>query len=171
MNIDKEIAKHKNELLEFSAPPNGSWQSIKKAWHKKDSYTKPWIWAAAAVLIVTVGFIGFEMGKNAQPEFSLASINPEYEPMERAYKNQIDSLSKELIPLKESDNESIKELWEEMNALDSALIPYKQDGILQIPERELIWVLTDHYEKKLRLLQRIQREMNRKNEKHETYIF
>ena len=167
MNIE-DLIKQKRDELDLETPPSDLWNDIHKDWKtKKESF--PW-WKVAAIIFITfsVGLLinNVLLRQQVDELASLSDISNEYEVIEKGYITQINQLETSL-PLEEiSANEDLKWLAEELSMLDEVNTIYRKDiGIVN--EDQLVEVLIDYYEKKIRLLKKLELEIKRLNKFNE----
>ena len=162
MNIE-ELIKNRKDQLDVDTPPAELWDGIKKDWKMEKSFS--W-WKVAAIIFITtsLGLLLHNVAlQNRVDELaSLGDISEEYKEMEESYLTQINSLetSIEINQVKTQDDYSW--VFEELNALEEINTLYRKD-IGKIEEDQLVGVLIDYYEKKLRLLRKLELEIKRTN--------
>ena len=162
MNIE-EIIKKRKDQLEIESPPSELWDGIKKDWKKEKSFF--W-WKVAAVIFITTSFglLMHNISLQSQVEelASLGDISEEYRSIENDYISQINELesSIEITQVKSEDDYSW--IFEELNNLEEVNKLYRKD-IGKINEDQLVGVLIDCYEKKIRLLKKLELEIQRTN--------
>jgi len=93
---------------------------------------------------------------------SLGDLSEEYQEMENDYLLQINQIETSLSIEEVKSNEEYQWMFEEMAALEEVNDLYRQD-IGKINEDQLVEVLIDYYEKKLRLLKKLELEIKRAN--------
>ena len=165
MRIEDLINKNKSQL-DIEEPPNDLWDQIKDDWKKEDSRKNlnP-LWRVAAILFISTSFIllfySLSLREQVNDLASLGDISDEYEVMERNYENEIAKLESS-IPIKEvRQNQDLSWLLEEMEALEEVNEIYRMDLGKGLTEDQLIDALIDYYEKKIKLLKKLELEINR----------
>lgn len=162
MNIEEHI-KNRREQLDIENPPADTWNDIKKEWKKEPSIS--W-WKVAAVLFITtsVGLLLHNISLQNQVDelASLGDISEEYKAIEDEYVAQINQLESDVEINQVRSNEDFSWIFEELNALDEIDKLYRKD-IGKINEEQLVGVLIDCYEKKIRLLSKLELEIKRTN--------
>ncbi|MEQ6165639.1 MULTISPECIES: hypothetical protein [unclassified Ekhidna] len=164
MNIEDLIKKRK-ENLDIDSPPSDLWDGIKKDWKKEKSAKFSW-WKVAAVIFIatSVGLLIHNISlQNTVDELaSLGDISTEYRELENNYVSQINQLEAD-IPMKElKSSEDFQWILEELKTLEEVNKLYRQD-IGKINEEQLVGVLVDYYEKKIKLLRKLELEIKRAN--------
>lgn len=155
---------HQNRAaFDQAEAPEGLWKEISTAVpHAKRNY-KPWLWSAAAALLIA----GFAWWLQPQKrELPLAPQLPEsFLAQERDYLHDLQHMEAHM-PLSELATEpDYQWVFEELAELELINQQYRSDLDALTPREELLPVLIDYYEKRLRLLQRLQMEVER-NQKH-----
>lgn len=151
--------------------PADSWNAIKSKLKLKSGDKKKTpkfnYWKAASIIL----FIGSVMllyimrfAPGGVNNNGLSSISNHYKKMEKEYQADVAQVSEE-IDLNEVDRKMFKDFFEEMHTLDSLNDSYKNDLKSIAKKEKLVPILIDYYEKKLRLLRKLELEINRK--KHE----
>lgn len=162
MNIE-EIIKSRKEQLDVDSPPPELWDGIRKEWKQEKKYG--W-WKVAAVVFITtsLGLLIHNITLQNQVEelASLGDISEEYRGIENDYISQI-SVLEASIPITEAKSQNdFQWIFEELETLDQINTLYRQD-IGKINEVQLVGVLVDYYEKKIRLLKKLELELKRTN--------
>lgn len=168
MNIEDIIKKRKDQL-DVETPPAELWDGIKKEWKPQPKQSMQW-WKVAAVLFITtsIGLLlhNITLQNKVEELASLGDISAEYKKLERDYISEINSLESS-IPIKQvKSEEDYAWIFEELETLDRINMVYRQD-IGKIKEDQLVGVLIDYYEKKIRLLRKLELEIQRTNKINE----
>jgi len=166
----KKYAEEQRDQFDIDTPTEDVWENItnKVGFQKKTNYN--WIWKAAAVLLlISSGLLSYllwnQQATNQLP--NLSNLSGPYEEMERDYQLAISQLTRQL----ETENYDASEyiwIFDELAHLDEINVKYREDLKEGQVNEKLIEALIDHYEKKLKLLKKLELEINRK--KHETKI-
>jgi len=164
MNIEELIKNRKNEL-DQNNPPEELWEQIRSDW-KDEKQTRFFTWKAAAVVFIaaTLGLLihNIRLQQEVETLASLGDLSEEYQEMENDYLLQINQIETSLSIEEVKSNEEYQWMFEEMAALEEVNDLYRQD-IGKINEDQLVEVLIDYYEKKLRLLKKLELEIKRAN--------
>lgn len=170
----EEIIKNKRDNLDIEEVPIESWGKIRSAWKKEESKSSIQWWRIAAMIFIlfTAGLLFYSISlQNKVNELaSLGDISAEYAEMELEYKNQIQTLEASLPLNDETTKVDFDWILKEMQALEEINQLYRND-IGRVPDQqELVRALVDYYEKKIKLLRKLELEINRtnKNNKNET---
>ncbi|MEO9485425.1 MAG: hypothetical protein ABJG47_18340 [Ekhidna sp.] len=162
MNIE-ELIKQRKEQLDVETPPVEMWDEIKKDW--KSEKTMSW-WKVAAVIFITtsLGLLlhNISLQNRVEELATLGDISEEYRSMENSYVTQIKALESSIEINQVKSKDDFYWIFEELNALDEINNLYRKD-IGKINEEQLIGVLIDCYEKKIRLLKKLELEIKRTN--------
>ncbi len=162
MNIEDYI-KERKDNLNIDTPPEGLWNEIKKDWKPDKSFS--W-WKAAAVIFIatSLGLLLHNISLQNQVEelATLGDISEEYRDIENDYLQQINTLESAIEINEAKSQEDFSWVFEELDALDDINELYRQD-IGKINEEQLVGVLVDYYEKKIRLLKKLELEIKRTN--------
>ncbi len=171
-DIEKYIKDHRQEL-DVEHPPQIVWDKIESA-ISLDSGSHPksnWMWKAATVsLLVVSGFLFFLLNREWKSDelYSLGDISSEYREMEKNYQESIDLINAS-IPYDEIDMEEFGWLIRELEYIESVNEEFRKDIEENADQDKLVEALIDYYEKKLKLLKKLEHEINRRNnEKNET---
>lgn len=162
MNIEDYI-KHRKDHLDIDNPPEELWNEIKKDWKPEKSFS--W-WKAAAVVFITtsLGLLLHNLSLQNQVEelATLGDISEEYKQIEDDYLQQINTLESNMEVNEVKNQEDFNWVFEELDALEDINELYRRD-IGKINEEQLVGVLIDYYEKKIRLLKKLELEIKRTN--------
>ncbi len=162
MNIE-ELIKKRKEQLDIDTPPTDLWKDIKKEW--KPERNLSW-WKVAAVLFIatSLGLLLQNISLKNQVEelATLGDISEEYRSIENSYISQISELESSIEINQVKNQTDFDWIFEELNTLDKINIHYRKD-IGKINEDQLVGVLIDCYEKKIRLLKKLELEIKRTN--------
>ncbi|GAB4240004.1 MAG: hypothetical protein Tsb0034_16280 [Ekhidna sp.] len=159
----EELIKNRKDRLDVETPPDDVWGEIRKEWQPKKKDVFPW-WKAAAILFITLSAVlaTYTLSLRSQVEelASLGDLSSEYQELEASYISQV-NLLESAIPIGDiRADEDYRWLFEELETLDSINMIYRAD-IGKVNEEELVGVLIDYYEKKLKLLRKLELEIER----------
>ena len=163
MNIE-EIIKNKRDQLDVDSPPPELWGEIKKDWKKENLYGSWWKVAAVIFITTTLGLLlhNISLQNKVEELASLGDISEEYRGIENDYITQIKSIESS-IPISQAKTQNnFQWIFEELETLDQINTLYRQD-IGKISEKQLVGVLMDYYEKRIRLLKKLELEIKRTN--------
>lgn len=168
MKIDELIKQRKDQLDVEHAPPE-VWQGISAELKKPKTSHFQW-WKVAAIIFIcfSIGlFVQNRLLQNQVDELaSLGDISEEYSVMENDYITQVNQLQS-AIPINElKEQEDYKWIFEELKILEEINTMYRSD-IGKVNKEQLVGVLIDYYEKKIKLLKKLELEIER-NEKRNT---
>lgn len=162
MNIEDLIKKRKDQM-DVETPPADIWDGIKSEWKAEKSFS--W-WKVAAVIFITISFGLLLQNISLQSQVdelaTLGDISEEYRAIEDDYLVQISELESTIEISKVRSSDDFAWIFEELNTLDKINTQYRED-IGKINEEQLVGVLIDCYEKKIRLLRKLELEIKRTN--------
>ena len=162
MNIE-ELIKKKKEQLDVETPPAELWNGIKKEWKSEKSFS--WWKVAAAIFICTsLGLLLHNISLQNQVDelATLGDISEEYRSIENSYITQINELESNIEISQVKSQDDFSWIFDELDALDEINKLYRRD-IGKTSEEQLVGVLIDCYEKKIRLLKKLELEIKRTN--------
>lgn len=174
MKAIEDQIKDKREQLDIETPPVELWDGIREGWkksEKKQSDFQIWKVAAAILFATTIGLLGYSISLKDEVEelASLGDISPEYQKIEAAYQSEIAQLTG-MLSIDDLAN-SAEYAWvtEEMQILEEINQQYRKDIGEDADQELLVRALLDYYEKKIRLLKKLELEIKRqKNEEQNT---
>lgn len=161
----EELIKKKKDQLDLDTPPIEAWDGIRNQWKttKKTSHFS-W-WKVAAIFFIGTSFallIYTQTLRNQVDELtSLGDISSKYQKIERSYQREIKALEASISFEEVRKDQELSWLLDEMNTLDEVNQLYRRD-IKELGDNEqLVNVLIDYYEKKLKLLRKLELEIKR----------
>ncbi|MEQ9467009.1 MAG: hypothetical protein RLN88_06320 [Ekhidna sp.] len=163
MNIEDLIKKRKDEL-DIETPPAELWDGIRKKWKQEPKGISWWKVAAVVFITTSVGLLIHNISLQNEVEHlaSLGDISEKYRSIENDYISQVNSIESS-IPIEQAKSqEDYTWIFEELKTLDEINTLYRKD-IGKINEQQLVEVLMDYYEKKIRLLKKLELEIQRTN--------
>ncbi|MEO9871215.1 hypothetical protein [Ekhidna sp.] len=164
MNIEELIKRRKDKLDVENTPPE-VWGDIQKEW-KKESPRKHLLWQVAAVIFIvtSIGLLSQNiiLQNKVEDLASLGDISEKYSEIEKNYQKEIDQIESSISIIQVKKQEDFSWIFNELTALDEVNEIYRQD-IGKANEEQLVSVLIDYYEKKLRLLKKLEFEIKRTN--------
>lgn len=176
MNMKQNIEKYLKEnriKLDVEEPDHDSiWEGIRSGNDKKRNLLPAWFWKVAAVFIFLVSGTYFIINETKEEKtviISLADISENLGKQENALKQLVNLKWEEVAPLLNEENTDIKFLLEELYELDTFYNSYEKDLGTTDANEEIITVLLDYYQKKIRILNRILHEIQ-KQQSHENTI-
>lgn len=157
--------------LNVEEAPDGAWEKIKTAVPGKKQVTHWWRVAAVLFFISTAGILVWTM-QNQQPAKSIAlgDISREYKQLERHYQSDVQRLMSS-ISWTEDDRTEFAWIFEELNLLDEMKVSYEEDLAKTGKTEQVVPILIDYYEKKIKLLKKLELEINRKRHEKEVNEF
>ncbi|MEO1253845.1 MAG: hypothetical protein AAFY41_03025, partial [Bacteroidota bacterium] len=163
MNIE-DLIKHRKSELDIETPPPELWNNIQKEWKSEKRTFQWWKMVAVISITLTIGLLinNWTLQKKVDELASLGDISEKYKKVEDDYISQINQIESSL-PIKEiRSKKAYKWITEELNTLEQVNLIYRKD-IGSISEDQLVNVLIDYYEKKIRLLKKLELEIKRAN--------
>lgn len=174
MKTIEDQIKAKREQLDIDTPPKELWNGIKDGWKKEEKKSTNFQWwkvAAALFFASTVGLLAYSLSLKEEVNelASLGDISPEYKEIEASYRSEISLLTSALSMDSLMTSAEYEWVADEMRQLDEINHQYREDIGKTANQELLVRALLDHYEKKIRLLKKLELEIKRqKNEEHNT---
>lgn len=169
--LERFVAGHREEL-DLDIPPQAVWEGVRKSLPKAKRSMQGF-WRAAAVMLLLLstglGWMLYSQSGGSPAMDSLGDISAEYRHMEEGYKQSILQLQTSM-GWEEIDREEYAWLFEELDYLDSLNQNIKGDLNKSVDRDKLVRMLIDYYEKKLKLLKKLELELNRTNHEKRTQV-
>lgn len=169
MKLKDLIREHRSDLDQEHLP-EGLWQGIAKELPQPESKSKPsFIWMAAAALVLSL-FVWWQW-PNAEVEIEPAALPQTFLSLENDYQENLAQIESHLNLDELEEDPEYSWIFEELQELEKINQHYRQDISAPVPREQLINVLIDYYEKRLRLLRKLQMEIerNQKLDKNENF--
>ena len=126
--------------------------------------------AAGITIGLLVGLLLYQRDARIETLYSLGDISPEYQKVETQYQETVDALYQK-IDFQSLDTAEYQWLLDEIDYLDQMNTEIRDDIDSNVNSEKLVKSLIDYYEKKIRLLERLELEINRaKNEEERTTV-
>ncbi len=160
----EDLIKQNKDKLDVEQPPPEVWDKIKKDWKSEPKYSFSY-WKVAALVFISTSlvllFYSLSLQNQVNELASLGDISEEYETIEKGYQEEITQLES-AIPINEvSNNEDLSWLLEEMEVLEEINEMYRRDIGTVADQDQLVNALIDYYEKKIKILRKLELEINR----------
>ncbi|SNT31353.1 hypothetical protein SAMN05421640_3367 [Ekhidna lutea] len=167
MNIE-ELIKNRKDQLNVEFPPDEVWGNIQKSWKNEKPTSQWWKIAAAVFITLSIGLLLHNISLQSQVDelASLGDISEDYRVMEDDFIAQISTIEAGLEIEKVKSQNDFEWIFQELNTLDEINEMYRKD-IGTINSHELTGILIDYYEKKIRLLKKLELEIKRNNKLNE----
>jgi hypothetical protein len=171
--FEKTIRSKRTQLDSYEVP-DGLWSKIKKESFSTSTGENNiqklnyWKIAASILLLITSGLL-IKLFTIEQSPGSLGDLSPEYKSIELGYLAEIDQMYATL-PIDQIDPADFEWLFTELATLDSVQQDYLKDLPNENNREKVIGVLIDHYEKKIKLLKKLELEINRRQHENEISI-
>jgi hypothetical protein len=170
-DLEKYILKNRQDL-DHETPPDFILSAINEELFKTKK--RPvWLWKAATVLllITTSVLLYVQLSQNLVTSKipQLGHLSPEYQSIENDYQNTINAIQVKLN-LNEIDKEEFGWLLDELNYLEKINLDFRKDLSSQANQEKLVATLIDYYEKKLKILKRLELEINRRKNERDVNI-
>jgi len=171
----EELIKRRKDQLDVATPPPEVWANISSEWKQPEAKTFQW-WKVAAIVFVCLSLgllIQNQLLQSKVDELArLGDLSEQYAEIETNYITEVSLLESSTSIDSLRDNLEYQWVFEELQILEEINTTYRAD-IGKVQEELLVEVLIDYYEKKIRLLRKLELEIERnsnrrKNENTET---
>ena len=173
IDLEKYLAEKRESLDVESPDDNLIWEGIRKKLPVKDDKTQKQVRirtilrigkiAAVAFILFSIGYITNDIigGRKIDVQVTLSEIDRELGNREAEYRSLVNLKSEEVKAFSNTDNQVIKELFEEVRNLD-ILYDQAMKDLKEIGYNErIVNTIFDTYEKKIRLLELVIFESNK----------
>ncbi len=166
-DLEKYISAKRKDL-DVEVPPASVWENINRSegFESAPARSFTWMWKAATIALLMISSLLIYVlvqDQNTQDQLlTLGDISEEYRLVQMEYERSIGDLSQS-IELEKLDKSEFGWLIEELEYLDDINEKFREDISKKVNQELLIKALVDYYEKKLKLLRRLELEINRKN--------
>ncbi|WP_372647366.1 hypothetical protein [Draconibacterium sp.] len=175
--MKQELEKYLKEqrlMLDVEEPkPDIVWEGIRNQLHQNKKQNLPqWFWKVAAIFLFVVSATYFVVNETSDKQMvivQLSDISEELGNKEASLQKVVNAKWKMVEQELPEDNSEIQFLLNELNNLDQIYATYQKDLNNTIDNEPVIHVLLDYYEKKIKVLNRILLEIE-KRENHEKTI-
>lgn len=161
----EEIIKTHRAKLDIENPPADAWTGIRDQWKNDPKpQSNQWWKAAAAIFIAsTIGLLmySFSLQQKVNELASLGDISEKYLTMEEEYQAEISQLESSINLAEVSQQEDFSWITQEMQTLEEINDLYRKDIGKAADQDQLVNALIDYYEKKIRLLKKLELEIDR----------
>lgn len=161
----EDIIKKQRDLLDLENPPGDVWEGIKSEWKKEEKSTSYQWWKVAAIVFISTSIVLLLYSLSLQNQVnqlaSLGDISSEYQAMESKYQQEIANLESVVNIEEVSESDDFGWIIEEMKTLEEINELYRKDIGKAADQHQLVGALIDYYEKKIKLLKKLELEMNR----------
>lgn len=168
-DIEKYLKKNKFRLDTDIPDDEKIWGNIDKKIRREKKPAIQWFWKIAVVFLLGVLSTYIIVNETSKPKVvivSLADVSSELEQQEADLKQIVNTKWSEIGQLSEAEKIQFRFLLEELNDLDKIYKIYEKDLKDYGVNEEIINVLLDYYEKKIRILNRLSLEIE-KQKSHE----
>lgn len=168
MKLKDLIDRHRDTFDQTDLPPD-LWPDIQKgmASPKRASLHSLW-WVAACLLVFSSALAVWQwpqdQGKAVQLPASFLSL-------EKDYRNDLQQIESQIALESYQNDSSYQWIFEELEHLEQIEAQYRADIQAPVPREKLLKVLIDYYEKRLRLLNKLQMEIERNQKLHRNENF
>jgi len=161
-SLEKYI-KEQRDRLDVENPPEFILDQIKSKLVISQKRDFTWVWKAASVALLMVSsFLLFLLLNEPNKEVSLHDLSPAHLQLEKQYQESIKAINAS-IGIEKIDKKEYQWLFEELDYLESLNNQFRKDINDKSDKEKLVSILIDYYEKKLKILKKLEREINRKN--------
>lgn len=169
MKLKDIINQHRSDLDQEHLP-EGLWQAIAEELPEaKPKSLRPSWWMAAAVLVI--GLFTWWQWPEPRADIEPAALPDSFLSLESDYQENLYQIEAHLQLDQLEQDPEYSWIFEELKELEKINQHYRQDISAPVPREQLINVLIDYYEKRLRLLRKLQMEIerNQKLDKNENF--
>ncbi len=164
-DIEQQI-KDQRHLMDVENPPEDVWDGIRDKWKPKSTSASTLWWKVAAGLFLasSIALLVYNQSLRQQVEqlATLGDISEKYREIENDYKLEINKLSQQVGFDEVALNNEYSWIIDELNQLENVNKEYRKDIGNNADQEQLIDALLDYYEKKIRLLKKLELEINRR---------
>lgn len=171
-NLEKYLKENRLKLDIDEPDDNTIWERIKNGMDKKHFVLPGWFWKAAAIFLFIVSGTYFIMNETSEDKIvivTLADISEDLGKQETKLIELVNIKWEQLKPLLSNENPDIQFLLDELNELDNVYNTYQKDLTDSGANEQIVAVLLDYYQKKIRILNRLLHEI-KKQQSHENTI-
>lgn len=144
-----------NELMEEKSPHKNGWNlSIGKYWQ--------WSMAASVCLLIVAYFLFWQMPPSSSEDIDLASYYPELAKQQDEFVQQIKQKEAE-VNIDQLDKNSFTDIFKELEMLDNIHQETLEDVPKYIDNEQMVRTLIRYYEQKIRILERLSREVEKQH--------
>lgn len=170
-SFEKYIREHRQQM-DLEEPPAAIWEKIKNDSGLGKSKDHSFLWKIAAVFFLTLSSVLAVLlyqSQHVQPPGSLGEISLKYKIIEKKYQQDINQLTSQL-DLNQLDQEEYDWMMEELETLEKVNETFRKDLSRNVDQDKVVRALIDYYEKKIKLLKRIELEIKRNNNEKKSSI-
>lgn len=159
MKLKQLIDRHRDDF-DQEAVPAGLWTQIEPQLAKQEGKRTRLAWYSAAAAILIASFAWWQWPEPSQ-SLEPAQLPNSFISLEKDYQQNLAQIEA-MIPLdRYRDDPEYQWVFDELQELESINQHYRQDVAAPVPREELLKVLIDYYEKRLRLIRKLQMEIER----------
>lgn len=159
----EELIKARKDQLDLDSPPDELWQGIQEGWKKQPKY--PPLWKYAAILLIGVStalmFYSLSLQQRVDQLTALSDVSESYRDLEQGYITQISLLEEKLDLKRLASNKEFEWLLNELMLLDEINEVFLRDLSTNAPKDQVVKAIIDYYEKKIRILNKLEQEQKR----------
>lgn len=161
----EDIIKKQRDQLDVESPPDELWEGIKADWKKEPKTSSFQWWKVAAIIFISTSAVlliySLSLRNQVNQLASLGDISEEYQTIEKEYQSEIVNLESSINIQEVSENEDFQWIVDEMKTLEEINELYRRDIGQAADQQQLVAALIDYYEKKIKLLRKLELEINR----------
>ena len=160
-DLERHIKENRSRL-DTEKVPSDVWRTIRtRSGFKAKRSIPDFLKIAAGISIgLFVAFLLYRQDVRIEKLYTLGDIAPEYQRIETEYQQSVNELYQN-IELTRADTAEYQWLLDEISYLDSMNVEYREDIGSYVDSDKVVKSLIDYYEKKIRLLRRLELEINR----------
>jgi hypothetical protein len=165
--LEHFIRQHRSEI-DLDEPPEFLWHGIRKGMRQSQKNSdRLLVWQTAAVILLFVSAVlTYNLYNNSKPDpdprvIALNQFAKEYRDDQRQYQEVISNLQTQ-VDFENIDKKEFPWIFEELEYLEKTNRQFKEDLNRVGHNEKLIHILLDYYEKKIKILRRLDNEIKRK---------
>jgi hypothetical protein len=170
-NLEEYLKKNRLRL-DIEQPDDDSiWEGIRGGMEKKRLFLPPWFWKVAAIFIFVISVTYFIVNETSEKQIvvvNLSDISKDLGTQEAQLKQMVNLKWDEVKEKLPEENADFQFLLDELDALDTIYNTYQKDLNNTIDNEPVIRAMLDHYEKKIKVLNRLLLEIEKQKYHEET---
>ena len=170
-NLEDYLKKNRLRLDVEQPDDDSIWEGIRGGMENKRQFLAPWFWKIAAIFIFVISTTYFIVNETSERQVvivTLSDISKDLGTQEAQLKHLVNLKWDEVQQQLPAENTDFKFLLDELDALDTIYNTYQKDLNSTIDNEPVIRAMLDHYEKKIKVLNRLLFEIEKQKYHEET---